>query len=723
MSKEIFALDIGTRKVMGIVARKHEDRLEILDVEVLEHSSRPMFDGQIHSIDEVVRTVKRIKDNLESRLNKKLEQVGVAVAGRNLVTYKSKVIKEFSSYEEVTQEAVRNLELEAVDRIVSDSGRNLSQFYCVGYSPIYYELDGGRISTLIGHRAKSIATEVIVTFLPRVILDSMFTVLKKSKLELTNITLEPIAAINAIIPFEMRNLNILLVDIGAGTSDLALTKDGVVFAYGMVPEAGDEITECICKILLVDFSTAERIKRSLKKVVGIEYVEIEYEDIWGRKRKVDIQSVRQGISSRVKKLAESIVKLALELNGGVPHAVVAVGGGSLTLNLTEDLASSFGLPPDKAGIRLPRAIKGIKDTTSKLKGPEAVTPLGIALMTADSSGLRFIDIEVNGKKLKLLDFQQKKDIMGALTLTDIKDKKLYPRPGLALSVEVNGELKIIKGTLGQQALVLLNGRPVSSLSDKIEDGDKLEFQEAIDGEDAFIIIKDLVGIRPVEIIFNQENCEVIPPLIMNGLVVGLDTPVVDRANIKTDGLNLSDVLKFKGLSLESLSERQILVNINGVPKILTQRNFTLRLNGKAAGLDTEIRHKDVIEFYPDIPTYYKINDVVEIPEDASQIRINVDGQDIDVRIEPVQIFMNGRQVSHEEFLIDGADIKVYYLKERRILLSEIFRYIDVDPQKVIGKALKIWVNDTPAGFTTPLFEGSKVRILFEDRQGGVNEGL
>jgi hypothetical protein len=210
---------------------------------------------------------------------------------------------------------------------------------------------------------------------------------------------------------------------------------------------------------------------------------------------------------------------------------------------------------------------------------------------------------------------------------------------------------------------------------------------------------------------------------MNGEVAGVDTPVVDRANIKTDGLKISAVLKFKGLSLESLSERQILVNINGVPKILTQRNFTLRLNGKAASLDTEIKPKDAIEFCPDLPTYYKISDVVEIPQGQSQIRINVDGQDIDVRIEPIQIFMNGRQVKPEEFLIDGADIKVYYLKERRMLLSEIFRYIDVDLQKVVGKTIKIWVNDTPAGFTTPLFEGSKVRILFEDRQGGVNEGL
>lgn len=695
---------------MGIVARKIEDYLQILDVEVIEHPSRPMFDAQIHSIEDVVKTTKRIKHNLESRLNKKLEQVGVAVAGRNLVTYKSKVVKEFNFEEEITQEMVRGLELEAVDRIISDSGKNLSRFYCVGYSPIYYELDGSRISTLLGHRAKSIATEVIVTFLPRVVLDSMFAVLKKSKLELTNITLEPISAINAIIPFEMRNLNILLVDIGAGTSDLALTKDGVVFAYSMVPEAGDEITDCICEILLVDFSTAERIKRSLDREDGMEY-----EDIWGRQHRLDVWRLKQGLSCRVKRLAESIAKRALELNGGVPSAVVAVGGGSLTFNLIGELAASFGSPPDKVGIRLPRAIKGIRDTTGKLNGPEAVTPLGIALMTANSSGLRFIEIEVNHKKLRMLDFQQKKDIMGALTLAAIEDKKLYPRPGLALSVEVNGELKIIKGTLGQAANVLLNGKPVSSLSDKIENGDKLEFQEAIDGQDASALIKDLLEIRPVEIILNRETQEVMPPVIMNGQVVKLDTPVVDRANIKTGCLKISDVLKFKGLGLENLSERQILVNINGVPKILTQRNFTLRLDDKFANLDTELKPKDVIEFYPDTPTFYKIRDVVEIPEGASQMRINVDGQDINVRIETLQIFMNGRQVKPDEFLIDRADIRVYHLKERRIILSEIFRYINVDPQKVLGKTLKIWVNDMPAGFTTPLFEGSRVRILFEER--------
>jgi hypothetical protein len=539
----------------------------------------------------------------------------------------------------------------------------------------------------------------------------MSAVLKNVGLQLLNITLEPISAIDAIIPADMRKLNILLVDIGAGTSDLALTKEGVVFAYGMVPEAGDEITERISEILLADFSSAERIKRSLQTAKAVEY-----EDIWGRRKSFNLQNLKQGLIPSVKRLAKAITRVALDLNGGIPQAIVLVGGGSLTFNLIPELSDSFGISLDSIGIRLPAAIKEIKDTTGKLTGPEAVTPIGIALMTAGASGLRFIDIEVNAKKLKMLDFYQKKDVMGALTLSGIDERKLYPHPGLALSFEVNQELKIIKGTLGQPAKVSLNGNLVSSLSDKIEHGDKIEVQEAIPGQDASAQIKDLIEINPVAVVFNGETLEIIPAVIMNGEIVGSDTLVPDRANIQTNNLTIKDVLRYKGVNLNNLAEKQILVNINNNPKVLTQRNFTLRLNGSLAGLNTELKNQDTIEFSESIPTFYRIKDVIEIPAAFEQIRINVDGRDIDIRIEPMQIFMNGRQVGPEEILIDGADIQIYPLKERWILLSEIFRYIEVDPQRVLGKSMKILVNDAPAGFTTPLFEGSRVRIIFENRE-------
>ncbi len=681
MSKEIFALDIGTRKVMGIIARKLDDVLEILDVEIIEHPSRPMFDGQIHSIEEVAKTVKKIKDKLESRSKIKLSCVGVAVAGRSLITYKSRATKGFSGgEEEITLSMVRDLEFEAVEKIISESGHDPSEFYCVGYSPMYYELNGQRISNLAGHRGKTISSEVIVTFLPRVVLDSMFTVLKKSGLHPTNITLEPIAAIKAIIPEDMRNLNIVLLDIGAGTSDLALTREGFVFAYGMVPEAGDEITERLSEILLTDFSTTERIKRSL---VDNEYVE--FEDIWGNKHRMSTLKIKQDLVSVVKKLADSIAKTAKELNGGLPNAVVVVGGGSQTPGLIEALSSSFVFTPlekaadfrftqSKVGIRLPGAIKGIKDRSAKLIGPETITPIGIALMTAHSLGLNFIEIEVNGKKFKMLDFQQKKDIMGALTFSGaMNHKRLYPRPGMAMTCELDGELKIIKGTMGEPAKVLLNGKSVSSLSEKINDGDRLEFENAVDGKDANVLIKDLVSSSEVSVVFNKEISFVSPVVYMDEQEVSMDTAVFDRASIKVCGSSVKSVLKAKGIPLENISERQVLVNINGNPKILTQRNFTLTLNGSSVDLNTIVKSKDVIEFSFQQPAFYRIKDVINIPEGSTVMHVNVDGSELEMTIDAAQVYMNGQRVSCDEFVIDGADIKVYYLKYNLILRSQLVR--------------------------------------------------
>src|SRR5690625_5476720 len=102
--------------------------------------------------------------------------------------------------------------------------------------------------------------EVIATFLPQVVVESLLASLERADLTMEALTLEPIAAIHVLIPDSMRRLNIALVDIGAGTSDVAITKDGTVIAYGMVDQAGDEITEAVSDKYLLDFTEAEQAR-------------------------------------------------------------------------------------------------------------------------------------------------------------------------------------------------------------------------------------------------------------------------------------------------------------------------------------------------------------------------------------------------------------------------------------------------------------------------------
>jgi len=103
---------------------------------------------------------------------------------------------------------------------------------------------------------------LFATFLPSHVVEALLSVVRKVGLTITHLTLEPIAAVNVTVPEDLRILNIALVDVGAGTSDIAIAKDGTIVAYGMVPLAGDEVTEAITKHFLLDFSTAEYVKKN-----------------------------------------------------------------------------------------------------------------------------------------------------------------------------------------------------------------------------------------------------------------------------------------------------------------------------------------------------------------------------------------------------------------------------------------------------------------------------
>ncbi len=89
-------------------------------------------------------------------------------------------------------------------------------------------------------------------------MDGLYSAVGQAKMTVANMTLEPIAAINVAIPENFRMLNIALVDVGAGTSDISITREGSIIAYGMIPYAGDELTELIVQQYLVDFQTAEK---------------------------------------------------------------------------------------------------------------------------------------------------------------------------------------------------------------------------------------------------------------------------------------------------------------------------------------------------------------------------------------------------------------------------------------------------------------------------------
>lgn len=480
----IFSLDIGTRVVVGIVGVAENDKLKILAVEQMEHSDRVMFDGQIHDIEKVSSVACKIKEKLEKKLGVSLKNVSLAAAGRSLKTKIVRVEKSIDENYIIKDSDIDNLVLSALNTAkeeISHEGYTV-KYHMVGYSITSFYLDGLPITNLKDHTGREISVEIIATFLPYDVVESLYSVAKKADLNVTYLTLEPIAAIGVAIMPQIRMLNIALIDIGAGTSDIAISKEGNIIAYSMVPFAGDEVTETIQQHFLTDFNTAEKIKTTSKK-------EVKFKDVIGIEHKVSRTDVFKIIEPVVKNLSKKICDEILKYNGKSPSAVFLVGGSSNLPNIAEEIAKNLSIQPERVSVRDASSITVVEYKGKKLKGPEYITPIGIAYSSMIDRKKDFITIYFNDEKLELLNVKEM-TIMDVLLKTNFDSKKLIARPGKNLSFKLNGKNIVINGEVGTPAKILKNGI-VSNLKSKVENGDKIVVVNGINGKDASITIKEL----------------------------------------------------------------------------------------------------------------------------------------------------------------------------------------------------------------------------------------
>lgn len=504
--KLVFALDIGTRSIIGLVGRIEEEKLHVLAIEKEVHSQRAMIDGQIENIEQVAKVAMAVKKRLESRVGCTLSRVCVAAAGRALKTQRAFYELEFSEVQHITEETICRLEAGAIEKAEEEfkddeEGR---RFYLVGYSVTQYQLDHYPMSDLKDHQGQSVRADVIATFLPSEVVESLYTTMNKIGLEVEILTLEPIAAINAAIPKNIRLLNLALVDIGAGTSDIAISRDGSVIGYTMATVAGDEISETLMKMYLIDFDTAEKIKFEIR-----EKDKLEFHDILGVPHTISKDEVLECINDSFQSLCKEIADKIIEVNGSAPSAVFLAGGGSNLIDMEKEVAKYLGMDEGRVAIAGNNfGVNAVSDDFD-LNNPEYATPLGIAV----SAGLNLINdschVVLNGKRARLFHG-------GSLTAMDVLMmngygyQNLIGRTGKNLIIEINGKRKIFYGTHSTLAVLKVNGQD-AKVSDTVRPGDTVEFSPAQNGEPAVMHLSDIV----------EEGFQ--GSVTVNGEVVSLDT--------------------------------------------------------------------------------------------------------------------------------------------------------------------------------------------------------
>lgn len=711
----VFALDIGTHSVVGLILHRKEDGYHVIDVERLEHDERSMLDGQIHNVMAVSRVIQQVKQALEEK-HGPLHKVCVAAAGRSLKTQREKAEIDILGKPIFDKQSILHLELSAVQKAqfalahsLSDEQKKVND-YCVGYSVIDYRLDDEPIGSLMDQRGEKASVEVIATFLPKVVVESLISALKRADLELEALTLEPIAAINVLIPPSMRRLNVALVDIGAGTSDIAITDLGTVTAYGMVPVAGDEITEAISDQYLLDFPDAEKLKRELTVKEKVSFT-----DILGFETEYEKSEVIQEIESSVHRLADRISQEILALNNKAPKAVMLVGGGSLTPKLTEILANKLSLPANRVAIRDINAIKDLKIDTDCAESPELVTPIGIAI-AAKESPVEYVSVKVNNQDIRLFDIKQL-TIGDALLSSGLELSKLYGKPGMAMMVNVNGRVISVPGEHGTPPKIERNGEP-SQLDEPLHHNDDIYVEKGKNGADATAYVKDFIeDTNNLSLLINEENIEIPPVIRVNGEISEINREVNDRDQIEHHLPKTVDEL-FSTINKDAdiFATKTWKLFIDREEVTISKSGGELFLNGKLATLETVINHGDHLEYVDSKDNTLHLKEVFEKYDRTLSKEIVVTFNEHPVKLEKplFEVYRKSEKLTEQSAVYSGDELKVSEKENVSFIFQDIFAKVNVERPIEKNKKPVILRNDEDTTFSSPIFHGDSLILKWVD---------
>ncbi len=670
----VFGLDIGTRNVVGTVGYMKNGRFQAAAIVSKEHDTRAMLDGQIHDINKVGDTIRSVKHELEVCTGKKLKEVCIAAAGRVLRTVQVHEDVEFEGEVRVNAENIYSLELIAVEKAHKEL--NLKgekyKFYCVGYTPVRYYLNDYAINNLDGHKAEKIGIDLLATFLPEEVVDGLYAAVDYAGLTVANLTLEPIAAMNVAIPEQYRLLNIALVDVGAGTSDICLTKDGSVVAYGMIPAAGDELTEIIAKEYLVDFASAEKIKLAAGKKKTITY-----KDIMGITHKLAAEEVHKLLDAQLTKIADDVADKICELNGDKPvSAVFVVGGGGKFPGFTDKIADRLKIAHERVAVRGEEVLTSIDFVTESVKKDALlVTPIGICINYYNQKS-NFIFATVNGERVKLYD-NNHLSIVDAVMQSGMPNESIFPRRGKELSFTVNGKSRLVRGSTGDAASILLNGRE-SSMNARIAHNDQIEIRESTAGEAGHITIGELEEYKSTVNFVVNDKLIVCPKFAyVNGELKGADYDIKPGDDIIMENYyTVKQLFDFMDVSTQGIT---ILVNnVEAEADTIVYENFNVTYH--------EAEPEESVEQLKQTGIQAKSTPENEAqPEEAA---------------EPVSITIS---VNNSSVVLSGKS---------RYTFVDVFDFYPFDLKTPGGTELITTLNGEKVPFTAPVSAGDKIELYW-----------
>ena len=369
----IVGLDIGTSKIVAIVAElQPEGSLKVIGLG--QHSSRGLKKGVVVNIDSTMQAIQRALEEAELMADCKISAVFTGIAGSH--------IKSLNSHGMVKIKDAEVMQAD-VDRVI-DTARAIalpSDQQILHILTKEFIIDGQEdVREPLGMSGMKLEVKVHIVTGAVAAAHNIVKCIKRCGLEVSDLILQPLASSMAVLTEDEKELGVCLVDIGGGTTDIAVFKQGAIRHTAVVPIAGDQVTNDIAVAFRTPTQSAEDIKIkhgcSLRQLADPREV-VEVPGVDGRDpRQLSVQTLAEVIEPRIVELYELVLS-ELRRSGMeemIASGIVITGGSSMMRGMVELGEEIFHMP---VRLGMPRYVGGLSEVVSN---PRYATGVGLVLM-------------------------------------------------------------------------------------------------------------------------------------------------------------------------------------------------------------------------------------------------------------------------------------------------------------------------------------------------------
>ncbi|SMO54265.1 cell division protein FtsA [Saccharicrinis carchari] len=403
-SNLIAAIDIGTTKIVAVVGQKSEDgKLHLLGIEKV--ISTGIKRGVVLNIDETVNAIKELVFNVEAKYGVKLYEVYVGIAGQHIKSLQNKGYRYIETNQEITQYDVDQLFNDNY-KIPLEAGENILHVFSQDYT---VDNEAG-VRIPIGMSGRRLEGNYHIVLGRVASVNNIEKCINRVGLKLNHLILEPMASARSVLTAEEKEAGVVLVDIGGGTTDVAIFYDGVIRHTAVIPFGGNVVTSDIKEGCGVLQKQAEALKTQFGSALG----DLEREDMvvtipgiegWEPKE-ISFKSLAYIIQARMEEIVDYVMyqieysKLYDKLGAGI----VITGGGALLKSLPQLIKYRTGL---EVRLGIPNRYLH-SSTVEEANMPMYATSIGLLLSAIDNPVKKVVEQELFANEFEEQSPQPKK---------------------------------------------------------------------------------------------------------------------------------------------------------------------------------------------------------------------------------------------------------------------------------------------------------------------------